>query len=99
MKRIHRFWEPFLKNRFSREILEGKREASKKPRGQHEASKKPARSQQEASKRQGTLHAQTSGHARTRNNCSGPFNKLHTESIQALSSLGKLSNPHKEITF
>ena len=40
------------KNRFSREILVGKLEASKKPaKGQEEASKKPARSQHEASKR------------------------------------------------
>ena len=39
-----------LKNRFSREILVGKLEASKRPaRGRQEASKRPARSQQEVS--------------------------------------------------
>ena len=40
-----------LKNRFSREILVGKLEASKKPRGRQEARKRTARGQQEASKR------------------------------------------------
>ena len=41
-----------MKNRFSREILVGKLEASKKPaRCQEEASKRPASGQQEASKK------------------------------------------------
>ena len=66
MKR-NTFLESSLKNRFSREILVGKRtargqqEASKRPeearkrpaRGQEEASNKPATGQQEATKRPG----------------------------------------------
>ena len=51
MKRLYVF-ASLPKNRFSREILVGKLEASKRPaKGQEEASKRPARSQHEASKR------------------------------------------------
>ena len=55
------FSRAFPKNRFSREILVGKLEASKKPeRGQEEASKRPARGQQEASSKPGRRQQEAS---------------------------------------